>query len=223
MIKITLKSTNYLKNTFIIFFGGIIFGFIGIALMIVYNQNALKMKLFSNCSKNETINCHKRQERNIPFKVIGVLKTQNNIILHGDKVEMTLIYSDIKPEDFYKNFELNTFIKSNGKIPTADFSKIIIGIVLYYTPNNVLGVDVKRVYEFIKYPECFDCYDKCNKILVGIDISVETGVDENLFPTTVILIQIDPPKEWNRKNISIHPNIYKSNKLWNDFLKGVYN
>lgn len=197
-------------------FKNTIFLFVGLFFIV------MGLKIWPNYEKNEPVMCYKRQERIIPFKVIGVLQTQNNINLHDDKVEMTLIYPDIKPEDFYKNFELNTFIKSNGKIPTADFSKIVIGIVLYNTPNNVLGVDVKQVYELIKYPDCFDCYDKCNKILVGIDMAVETGVDENLFPTTVILIQIDPPKEWNRKNISIHLNNYKSDKLWDDFLKGVY-
>lgn len=195
------KLIFYLKNSKIFFLAAGLFFIV------------LGLKIWPNYEKDEPVMCYKRQERNIPFKVIGVLQTQNHDmdgrIIYPD----IQIYRDVQPEDFYKNFELNTFIKLNGKIPTADFSKIVIGIVLYNTPNNVLGVDVKRVYEFIKYPDCFDCYDKCNEVLVGMDIYVEKGVDENLFPATVILIQIDPPKEWDRKNISIHPNICKPDKL----------
>ena len=136
------------------------------------------LKIWPNYEKNEPVMCYKRQERIIPFKVIGVLQTQNNINLHDDKVEMTLIYPDIKPEDFYKNFDLNTFIKSNGKIPTADFSKIVIGIILYNTPNNVLGVDVKQVYELIKYPQRKEYYEKCKKRMEDIDIALEPRVQE---------------------------------------------
>lgn len=197
-----MKKGSLLKNLGIIIVGAVavvLFGIIFSWLAVSYYYDKINM-----INDGKYISCYRKQERNIPFKVIGVLRFQEEMGM--ESVADVMEYKLLSVHDFGK-FDLNRFVLASGQAPQIDYSKMNMVFVVPNVPGRVLDVKIQKVKEKSEEPSCFDCFFDCAGVIVDVDIQMRLSKQKPIFNRIIILMELNAPIDWHRDKVEFFPHV----------------